>query len=282
MIVLYGLRHGYTAYVGDVLTPKQKIEVLKGPFLDLTPVGIDGVKKASHLIADDILLNHSKISDHIELSVSPSCRTIGTSRVLEEVLKSRGLSVYDNSEYGDDQFNFQIRNYDRLPPDYDFAVKHSQWYQQALTKECLDDGFPRFRVKYTEGRHESSIRSLLFMQEVIDVVTNYNGLISRTNKVPDVVLIAVSHSEVLSCILEHLFATDLPMESTVTPGKSTIGIQRAEFFKITIFNEGDGEVYLKIEFKNRSKTMLLSSVQTERHHLSHIYKKHGDYIARDI
>jgi broad specificity phosphatase PhoE len=284
MLVFYGLRHGHTPYVGNVLTPDQRTEVLKGPFLDLTPSGIQGVKNSSLLIADNIMLNHAIEIGNIELDISPSLRTIGTAKVLVEVLKAKGISINDYSEYSEDalNYNFQLRNYDCYPPDYDFAVKYPQFYQQILTQETLTGRYPRFPVKYSEGRSESSKRSLLFLEELFNVATNCNGLISRTNKVPDVIFIAVSHSEVLSCILEHLFAVDLPMESTATLGKSSVGIQRAEFFKITIFNGEDGEVYLEIEFKERAKRMLLSSIQTEKHHLAHIYKSHGEYISRDI
>jgi broad specificity phosphatase PhoE len=259
MLTAYFMRHGQTLYWEDMLTAGEKQLVRNGPFLDLTPEGIANVQKSAAIIAKEI-------STPLRVGSSPAFRAMGTAKVAMKVFRNSDIEIVcDPIILKVDE----LRNYDQAPPIQPAEILYPDLFKQSLTSKTLDwPDEKRFNGICLEGRYQSSRRVLRFLKDFLTTCRYFY------QDQYDVTWFFAAHSETLGPALEQFLLPPLPLESFPRPGISNEGIQRAQYYKVTVFSENN-QPMLTTNFRGVSETTRLDKINTDIPHFDSIYKDKG-------
>jgi broad specificity phosphatase PhoE len=253
---LWLLRHGKTNYFQSVCTPQDQQELVNAGFLDLTKSSKAGLIHNTNSLAKEIDPNEKLL-----IYPSSSIRAIGTARVAEQQLQKCGISIENNTLSKTSQIA-QLRCYDSQTVVQSATNTYPSVYQEALTNSYQDDGYGWFNGPDTiEDRYHSSARSLAFLRKLQRI-----SCFKEKNWPKQIILVA--HSETLNPPLEMFLNSNLPLESKPNPGKSLQGVERGEYYKITLVqNIQNLRKYYIVQFRDTQKRIPESELNLDKNHL---------------
>jgi broad specificity phosphatase PhoE len=258
MITVYFMRHGQTLYFQDMLTNAEKNRVRKGPFHDLTKLGIENVQNSARIIAKEI-------GSPVFIGSSPALRALGTANEAAKVFLEAGVEIVN---YPNIRTFQNIRNYDQKPPETPAEIAYPELFIQSLTQETLNlPDSDRFNGVCLEGRYQSSRRALKFLKRLLEFCRkNYNS---------DLTLFFAGHSESFGPLLEQFLQPPLPLESFPRTGISNEGLQRAQYFKIIVDGDKNDQPEVTTVFRGVRDTILLDDINTTTPFFDNVYKDKG-------